>query len=89
MDHHALPVLVRIGKSGITDTILEEIRKQVKKRSIIKVKFLPGHASGKDKRAFSKELATKTGTVIVHQVGFVVVLARDNNTLNTRSASAE
>lgn len=89
MDHHALPVLVRIGKAGITPTILEEITKQVKKRGVIKVKFLPGHASGKDKRAFAKELAAKTGTVIAHQVGFVVVLARDNNTLNTPSPSAE
>lgn len=75
-DHHALPVLVRIGKLGITDTVLDEIKKQVRKRKIIKVKFLPGHAVGKDKRQFANELAEKTGTEIVHQVGFVVVLQR-------------
>lgn len=75
-DHHALPVLVRIGKAGITATVLDEIKKQVRKRSIIKVKFLPGHAAGKDKRAFAKELAEKTNTELVHQVGFVVVLQR-------------
>ena len=53
-DHHALPVLVRIGKLGITATVLDEIKKQVRKRKIIKVKFLPGHAAGKDKRQFAK-----------------------------------
>ncbi len=74
MDTHALPVLVRIGKAGITETVLEEIRKQVKKRKIIKVKFLPGHATGKDKKQFAKEIAEKTGTKLVSQAGFVVVL---------------
>jgi RNA-binding protein len=75
-DHHALPVLVRIGKAGMTATVLDEIKKQIRKRKIIKVKFLPGHAAGKDKRQFAKELAEKTGTELVHQVGFVVVLQR-------------
>ncbi len=74
MDTHALPVLVRIGKAGITETVLEEIRKQVRKRKIIKVKFLPEHAKGKDKKAFAGELASKTGTKVVSQVGFVVTL---------------
>ncbi|MEM4240195.1 MAG: YhbY family RNA-binding protein [Candidatus Woesearchaeota archaeon] len=83
MDTHALPVLVRIGKAGITETVLEEIRKQVKKRKIIKVKFLPAHAKGKDKKAFAGELAVKTGSRVVSQAGFVVVLAEN---LNTKSA---
>jgi len=76
MDHHGLPIVVRIGKAGITPTILDEIKKQAKKRGVIKVKFLPGHATGKDKRAFAQELAAKTETAILHQVGFVVVLQR-------------
>ena len=75
-DHNALPVLVRIGKLGITATVLDEIKKQIRKRKIIKVKFLPGHAAGKDKRQFAKELAEKTNTELVHQVGFVAVLQR-------------
>jgi RNA-binding protein YhbY len=85
MDAHAMPVLVRIGKAGLTAQILEEIRKHLKKRGAIKVKFLAAHAKGKDKRKFATELAEKTNSRIAQQVGFVVVLQRQN--LNTASAS--
>ncbi len=93
MDAHALPVLVRIGKAGLTPSVIEEIKKHLKKRRVIKVKFLPAHAAGKsrksgisderanrgfasDKKAFARELAVKTNTRLVSQVGFVVVLQR-------------
>jgi len=80
MDTHTLPILVRIGKAGITDNVIEEIKKQVKKRKIIKIKFLPVHAKGKDKKRFAGELASKTGTKVVSQTGFVVVLKENLNT---------
>lgn len=76
IDTHALPVVVRIGKAGITESVIAEITKQLKKRTVIKVKFLPGHATGKDKKAFAHELAMKTNSRLVHQAGFVVVLER-------------
>ncbi len=87
MDTHALPILVRIGKAGLTASIIEEIKKHVKKRKVIKVKFLPAHAAGKDKKAFARELAAKTDTRLVSQVGFVVVLQRQD--LNTSRASSD
>jgi len=74
MDTHSLPIIVRIGKAGITDTIIAEIKKQIRKRKVLKVKFLPAHAAGKDKKAFAKELAEKTGTQLASQIGFVAVL---------------
>jgi RNA-binding protein YhbY len=76
MNTHALPVIVRIGKAGITDTIIAEIKKQIRKRQVIKVKFLPVQASGKDKKAFARELAERSGTQLVAQVGFVAVLKK-------------
>ena len=76
MDTHALPIVVRIGKAGITESVIEEIKKQIEKRKIIKVKFLPAHAKGKNKKEFAEELAEKTNTKIVGQTGFVVVLER-------------
>lgn len=79
-DHHALPVLVRIGKAGITETVIDEIKKHLQKRKIVKIKFLPAHAAGKDKRRFARELAEKTGAKLVHQVGFVVVLGQNAGT---------
>lgn len=82
MDTHALPVLVRIGKAGLTPSVIEEIRKQVKKHKIVKVKFLPAHARGKDKRAFAREIAEKTGTILISQTGFVFVVKENLNTPN-------
>jgi len=76
MDTHALPIVVRIGKAGLTPSVIEEIKKQVKKRKVVKVKFLPVLAQGRDKKAFAKELAAKTGARLVSQVGFVAVLER-------------
>ncbi len=84
MNEHALPVLVRIGKAGITPTVIEEIKKQLKKRKIIKIKFLPGHAKGKNKKEFAAELAKETGAKIISQIGFVVVLAENLNTKSTQ-----
>jgi len=86
IDTHALHIIVRIGKAGLTETVIAEIKKQVKKRKVIKVKFLPVHAAGKDKKAFANELALKTGAKLVSQIGFVVVLKQQS--LNTRNASA-
>ncbi len=81
MDAHSLPIIARIGKSGLTSSVIEEIKKQIKKRKIIKVKFLPAHAKGKDKKEFAGELAKKTGARVVSQVGFVVVLQEDLNSI--------
>jgi len=76
VDTHALPIRVRIGKAGVTDSIVAEIKRQVFKYKTVKVKFLAGNAMGKDKKAFARDLAVKTNTKFVSQVGFVVVLSR-------------
>ena len=76
VETHSLPILVRIGKAGVTPTIIEEIKRQVRKNRVIKVKFLAGNAAGKDKKAFARDLAAKTNTKLVAQVGFVAVLSR-------------
>lgn len=87
IDTYSLPIVVRVGKSGLTESVISEIKKQIKKRKIIKIKFLPVHAAGKNKKEFAKEIAAKTNTTLVSQVGFVVVLKPHN--LNTTNASDE
>ena len=65
------PVL-RIGKSGLTEGVIAEIKKQLKKKKLIKIKLLKG-ALG-NRKELAKEIAAKTGSELVQQVGFVVVL---------------
>ncbi len=70
----ALEPVVRIGKAGINDNIIKEIKKQLKKKELIKVKLLGSFVKGKDKKLLADELAEKANAIIVHKVGFVVVL---------------
>jgi len=69
-----LEPILRIGKSGLTPGAIEEIKKQLKKRKLIKLKFLKPALEGKDRKELAKEIAEKTGSELIHQVGFVVVL---------------
>ena len=71
-----LKPIIWIGKSGLTDNAIKEIKLQLKKKKLIKVKFLKSIVKEKNKKELFKELASKTGSRIIHQVGFVVVLYR-------------
>jgi RNA-binding protein len=69
-----LEPILRIGKSGLTPGVIEEIKRQLKKRRLIKVKFLRSAANDKSKKEFAEEVADKTDSELIHQVGFVIVL---------------
>ena len=74
MDITNLPVLVRIGKSGITKQVIEEIKRHLKKKKIIKIKFLKTAIN--DKKKMFAELAKKTNSDIKKKIGFTVILAK-------------
>ena len=67
---------VHIGKSGLTEGIINEIKKQIKTKRTIKVKMLRGFIAGKDKKKAVEEIVAKTNTKLVHKVGFVVTLTK-------------
>ena len=73
---HSLDPIVRIGKSGLTDSIVDEIKKHVKKKKLIKIKMLPSFIEGKNKAKVIAEIVKKTDTTLIHKVGFVVVLSK-------------
>ncbi len=60
---------VWIGKSGCTEAMVEEIRMQLKKRRIVKVKWL--HNTEIDPEA----IAARTGAVLIEVRGRTLVLA--------------
>lgn len=76
MTYHQLEPALRIGKSGITDTVVDHIKKLFKKSKVIKIKFLASAVEG-NKKALARELAERTNSKVVQQVGFVVVLERN------------
>jgi len=75
INHHALDPALRIGKAGITDNVVKQVMVLLKKRKVIKVKFLAS-AIKTDKKALVKELAERAHARIIHAVGFIAVLSR-------------
>ena len=67
---------VRIGKEGLNAGIIEEVKRQLKRQKVIKVKFLRSVALSKNIDELTAELATKTSSEVWGRRGFVVVLAR-------------
>jgi RNA-binding protein len=73
----ALPSTVHIGKEGITQTIIAEITKQLKKTKLVKIKLLP--ALEMDRRETGLELAKATSSTLIEVRGRTVVLATEGS----------
>ena len=73
---HFLAPAVHIGKSGLSQAIVDEVKRKLKKEKVIKVKFLSSAVASGNKKELVKELAEKAGATVVHAVGFVVTLSR-------------
>ena len=65
---------VRIGKTGITQNIVEEIRAQLKKRKLVKIKINKGIYERDSRNQVWDYLAEETSSVIVLARGNVGVL---------------
>ncbi len=74
-----LEPVIRIGKGGLTASVIEEIKKHLKKKGLVKVKMLGSFLEDKDKELAVKEVAEKTDSILVDTVGFVVVLLKKND----------
>lgn len=66
--------LLRIGKNGLTDSVVLQVKKLVDKRKLVKIKFLRSFLDNNDRKIAAKRLVESTGAELVDQVGFVVVL---------------
>lgn len=63
---------INIGKSGLTENMIEEIKRQLQRHKTVRVKLLP--AVGEERRDIVESLAEKVGAKVQSKVGFVVVL---------------
>ncbi|MFX1565782.1 MAG: YhbY family RNA-binding protein [Promethearchaeota archaeon] len=67
---------VRIGKNGLDAGIIEEVNRHLKKRKVIKVKFLKTSTNSVGFDELVAQLANLTSSKVWGQRGFVVILAR-------------
>jgi RNA-binding protein len=65
-----------IGKNGINDQVIENIKKELKKSRLIKIRMLPTLVEEKNKKEIVADLLSKTGAKLVDFIGFTVTLTK-------------
>ena len=80
MNQHTLQPTIRIGKNGLTDELIKEIKKQLKIKRAVKVKMLKAFIDTLEKKKHKKLIAAKiaeeAGAKIEGMTGFVFVLKK-------------
>lgn len=71
-----LPVLVQIGKDGLTPNIYENLNAQLEAHELVKVGLLK--SAEVDVRQAAIECAAETGSEIVHMIGHTFLLYRQS-----------
>ncbi len=70
----SLPVTARIGKVGVTEQLVVELREQLDRRRLVKIKANRGLLSNSEERsACFKQLADESHSILVHSIGNVAV----------------
>ncbi|HVO77561.1 MAG TPA: YhbY family RNA-binding protein [Methanomassiliicoccales archaeon] len=63
---------VHIGKGGLTDRVVEEVKNQVKKNKLVKVRVLS--TGPQEKSHIAEELASRAGVKLIEVRGNTVLL---------------
>ena len=63
-----------IGKNGVTDSLVEEINRQLKDNKLIKVKVLKSAIESMSREEIARLLAEKSGAELIEVRGNTVVL---------------
>ena len=70
----SLVAMVRIGKSGITAGVIEEIKNQLKLHHLIKIKLLKSASDSEDRKQLAAKIAENTNSEVIAVVGNSLVL---------------
>jgi RNA-binding protein len=69
-----LEAITHIGKNGVTPTLIEEIKRQLKDNKLIKVKLLKSAMEEMPREEIAKALAEQSGAELIEVKGNTVVL---------------
>jgi RNA-binding protein len=69
-----LAVMLRVGKNGLNEGMIDEIRIQLKKKKLLKIKMLKSSYGERSPGEVISELTKKTKSELVSHVGNVVVI---------------
>jgi RNA-binding protein len=68
--------VVYIGKGGVDEGMVQEVRRQLKRQRLIKIRILPAATVAATFDDLVANLAAQTGAAVYGRRGFVVVLGR-------------
>jgi RNA-binding protein len=74
---HALKPIIQIGGKGLTDGVTRETARALHDHELIKIRATGTDRAARD--ALFADLATRTGSTLVHRIGHVAVLYRAND----------
>jgi RNA-binding protein len=67
---------VQVGKLGLTERVLQEIDKQLRKRKIVKIKLLTSAVKQMPKALMIEKIVSLTGANLVSKTGNVIVVKK-------------
>ena len=68
-----LEAIVRVGHAGVTDAVVSSLDAALQMHSLVKVRFSDFK---EERRTLAPQLAERTGSILVQQVGNVAVFYR-------------
>ena len=74
---HLLSPIVRVGKAGITPSVVEETKKSLHAHELIKVRIEIDEPA--DRKAAAAKLAEETGSALAGTIGKVAILYRERD----------
>lgn len=74
MNRSLSTITISIGKSGVKESVIDEIKRQLKAREVVKIRF--SRSMSEDKKNHIKEIIEKTNSKLVDLRGNVAVLSK-------------
>jgi RNA-binding protein len=65
---------VHVGKEGVTESLVQEVKQQVKMHKVIKIRLLP--SAGEDKKAVALSIAEQAMVTMVDLRGSIVTVCQ-------------
>ena len=74
---HALSPIVRVGKGGVTDSVVAETRKSLDSHELIKVRIDVEESA--ERKSLAERLASATDAHIAGSIGKIAILYRERD----------
>lgn len=74
---HSIEAVVRIGKLGLSETVLESIKQAIDKQELIKVKIL-NNSNEEITRELEAEIEKYTKAITIYAIGNTMIFFKEN-----------